>query len=158
MIQVRRLKEDKIRKKHMYTMLQKTSNVIFFNIFFSLSKSNFILSFQYFTSLSYLSPCSLWCRKPSFHFLMFRGWKYAEDWTEISSVIRQCHTLTRWANELVNSVALRESLQGYRTIPSCVITLWVGVTQRVLLNYIKKVVAMSDMYHRLSKPNTAFCL
>lgn len=151
MIQVRRLKEDKIRQKHMYIMLHKTSNIIFFN-FFSPAKSIFILSFQYFASLSYLSPCSLWCRKPSFHVFMFRGWKYAEDWTEISFVVRHCHTLTRSPNELVNRVALRQSLQRYRTIPSCVLTMW------VLLNYIKKVVAMSDMYHRFSKLDVAFCL
>jgi len=124
---------------------------------FPLAKSIFIVSFQYFTSLSYLSPCSFWRRKPSCHFLMFRGWKYAEDWTEISSVIRQRHTLTRWANELVNRVALRQSLQGCRTIPSCVVTLWVGIIQQVLLNYIKKVVAMWDIDRKFSKPDVAFC-
>lgn len=82
----------------------------FFQHYLPRAKSISILSFQYFTSLSYFSPCSLWCEIPSFTFLMFRDWKCAEDWAEAAAVVRQHHALRRSANEQVEGVSLPGSL------------------------------------------------
>lgn len=147
MIQVRQLKEDKIRQRPIYIILHKTTNIIFFDCFSSRQSQSVSFLFNILPP----SACSLWCRKSSVHFLVFGGQKYAEYWAGILSVIRQCHTLTRSANELTNRVALSESLQRHRTMSSCVVTVW------VLLNDLKKVVAMSDPYHRFSKLDVAFC-
>lgn len=81
------------------------SQHFFFHHYFPWAKSISVLSFQYFTSLIYLSPCSLWCEIP-FIFLMFRGWKCAEHGPEISPVVRQHHGPGRWDDEQVEGASL----------------------------------------------------
>lgn len=118
----------------------------FFQHYFPQANPTSILSFQYFTSLIYLSPCSLWCEILSFIFLMFRGWKCAEGGTEMSPVVLlEDQLMSRWRQWLCLGLC------WCGTMPSCAVTL------QVLFNPMKNFVAMSDEYHRFSKLDLVFC-